>query len=349
MKFVLTAMFMLITTGAYAQGQSGTGGGRERERGLEHMMVDLIPYLESQEGQNAFPEVRDYNRAHPSETVSDLLKSTAIVLKNGEVKDGFDADRDCVSHFGDPKNRYVECNLGTMLDETKLENQPALYGFLFHEILLQAGIEKPRSLTIPSDYHVSKRMEFHRETFEKVMPGLGKVAAVSTFASTGFRCTTQSKSPPLHSDVGRLELYWKPTGEYLLVKMNLSAANQDSEIEVLLRDHSEGYRLDQKREEQEPFFVIFAQAQTQKSPGWDFEIRTKLEEVHNHIGRYTNWVFATLGYALHAQKVSIDTSMVCEDLDSFAYDNKYFFKIPLDEMFKETEKKYFHFRPVSLD
>jgi hypothetical protein len=168
---IIGSLCFLISSLAFAQGQWGAGGGRERERGLEHMMIDLIPYLDSAQGQKDFPEVVAYNRAHPKEKFADLLNETAIVLVPGAVNDGFDADRDCVSYFGDPKNRYVQCNLATMLDETKIENQPALYGFLFHEILVQAGIEKARTAKIPSDYHVSKRMEFHKEAFEKMMPG----------------------------------------------------------------------------------------------------------------------------------------------------------------------------------
>ena len=179
LNLILAAI--VLASGSVSWAQYGTGGGREKELALKQMMLDLIPYLESSAGQADFPEVRDYNKAvieynstHPNdlkETVSDLLRNTPITFTAGAVFDSFDKDRDCVSHFEDFKHRYIECDNNAKLDPADLNSQPSLYAFLFHEALVQAGIEKPQSKEVQSDYHVSGRMKFHKQTFEKMMPG----------------------------------------------------------------------------------------------------------------------------------------------------------------------------------
>ena len=172
---MLGILTLSLTSSAFAQ-SGASGGGREKELALRQMMMDLIPYLESDQGQKDFPEIVNYNQSHPFENFSSLIRNTAIVLNEGSVKDGFDVDRDCVSYFGDVSNRRIVCNASAIPAPSVLENQPTLFAFLFHEALVQAQIEKPKSSEIPSDYSVSARMQFHKETFEKMLPGESKVS-----------------------------------------------------------------------------------------------------------------------------------------------------------------------------
>ena len=172
--FMFGILSLCLIGSAFAQ-SGASGGGREKELALRQMMLDLIPYLESDQGQKDFPEIVDYNRNH-LERFSLLINSTAIMLTEGSVRDGFDVDRDCVSYFGDVSNRRIVCNASAIPNPAVLAYQPALYAFLFHEVLVQTQIEKPRSAEIPSDYSISARMKFHKETFEKMMPGTSQVA-----------------------------------------------------------------------------------------------------------------------------------------------------------------------------
>lgn len=172
MKSALALLTMILWSAtAHAQGSGHVGGGNQKELELKRMAFELSVYLEGAEGRRSFPEVAAYDRAHPGETVSQLLRALAIVFKPGRVLDGFDGERDCVSHFGDPRNRYVECNNDARLDPSDLNAQPGLYAFLFHEGLVQAGLEKPVSADIPSVYPISSRLRFHREVYERILPG----------------------------------------------------------------------------------------------------------------------------------------------------------------------------------
>ena len=170
LHLALLTLLLAALPSAFAQ-HGGIGGGTYKEKALKTMMLDLIPYLESPDGMKDFKEVGDYNRENPLETISDLLRKTSITFVNGPVRDGFDRERDCVGHFSDKANRYIECNNNASLNIDDLNAQPNLYGFLFHEILVQAVIEFGKTATSPSDYHVSGRLKFHKEVYEKIMPG----------------------------------------------------------------------------------------------------------------------------------------------------------------------------------
>ena len=177
MKNKITLLILLFATlgqmasvSSSAQGTHDTGGGKIKEQDLKGLMLDLIPYFQSKEGRKAFKEVDDYDRSHPEETIEDLLLKTAPKLVIGELRDQFDADRDCISYYGDPSNRYFECNQNA-LPEYTLDNQPRLSRFVLHEIFVQAGIERRPNIDVPSIYNISGRLEFHKETFERWMPG----------------------------------------------------------------------------------------------------------------------------------------------------------------------------------
>lgn len=171
MKSNYVLFFAILTSSltAFAQGQSGVGGGNWTEAKIKNQMQDMIPYLNSQQGQLDFEEIVKYNKAHPEETFDQIIRYTNPVLIDGPKQQKFDKERDCRAHI-EVGNRYFECNANA-LPELTHDNAPDFSRFWFHEALVQVGLEKDMGPNVPSTYTISSRLEFHLETFQKWMPG----------------------------------------------------------------------------------------------------------------------------------------------------------------------------------
>ncbi len=169
---ISTVMITLCQFNAHAQ-SGGIGGGKISEQNLKALMLELIPYFASEEGKREFPMLVEYDRTHPDATIAKLLTHTDVKLEDGPQYDAFDEDRDCVSNYSNPMKRFFKCNQN-MLPSYTLENQPALSRFVFHEILVQAGLERALDADVNSRYHISAKLQFHLETIQKWIPGKGK-------------------------------------------------------------------------------------------------------------------------------------------------------------------------------
>ena len=136
------------------EGSGHSGGGNITEVELRYFMGKIDDFLDTDEGQKLFPEVVEYDVHHSEgEKFHDLILKTKPVVKRGRVFDEFGVERDCVSHIN-PNNRYFVCNSKHLPDDT-VENQRKYYGIVMHELFVQAGIEKPLSKDVPSEYDVS--------------------------------------------------------------------------------------------------------------------------------------------------------------------------------------------------
>ncbi len=157
---------------SFCYAQAGAkGGGRMMEADIRSYMLKLDQFLDSDEGMETFPEIVEYDKLHPEFPFHEILLATRPVVQEGEVLDQFGIARDCVS-FADEKGRRFVCQLNK-LPEATLQNQPRMYRLVMHELLVQAGIEKPLSKDIPSDYAISARMEsnVHLVTHQEWLPG----------------------------------------------------------------------------------------------------------------------------------------------------------------------------------
>ncbi len=167
-KFYLL-VFILFTASStcFAQGEH-VGGGNLTEGDMKYFITKLDRYLQSVDGKVAFPELAKYDETHKDATIHMIAQSLNPTLKDGEVLDSFGNPRDCVS-YSSPV-RYFKCNSKTLPDNT-LEHQPSFYRLVFHEILVQAGLEVPVSKEISSEYPIASKLDVHLETFEEWVPG----------------------------------------------------------------------------------------------------------------------------------------------------------------------------------
>jgi|GEM_PF-5610965 len=165
----LATFSLLLGASAFAQGAGHVGGGNITEADLQSYMNKLDVYLMSDEGRQAFPEIVTYDQTHPNESFHELVLKVHPVVRQGELRDGFGNVRDCLSYID---QRYFVCNSDDLPVKT-LDNQPSFYRIVFHELLVQAGIEKPISGDIPSEYPVSSRIteNVHLETYQEWVPG----------------------------------------------------------------------------------------------------------------------------------------------------------------------------------
>jgi hypothetical protein len=67
----------------------------------------------------------------------------------------------------------------TAVNETKSQYYGSLYRLVFHELLVQSGLEKPVSKEVPSEYPISSRLMVHLESFPEWVPGASKNSAYS--------------------------------------------------------------------------------------------------------------------------------------------------------------------------
>jgi hypothetical protein len=190
---VMTLISLLSSVNALAQGSHETGGGRITETQLKMLLLDLIPYFESKEGLDYYPKVLAWNNTHADEPFVEVLRKMAPVMKNGPVRDNFDADRDCISHFSDPSNRYFECNQNAKWPAFTLDTEQAYLDFVLHEAFVQTRIERSRNSLVTSTYDESSRLPFHLESFQKWMPGK-KITKPTQYDSV-TDSVTSSKGP----------------------------------------------------------------------------------------------------------------------------------------------------------
>ena len=167
MKTTILSLMMLISVNAFAQVEHGNGGNLT-EGDLKYFITKLDRYLQSEDGKNAFPELGKYDETHQDATINMIAKALNPTLKNGEVLDSLGNPRDCVSYTSPV--RYFKCNSNTLPKNT-LEHQPSFYRLVFHEILVQAGLEKPLNKEVPSEYPIASRLDVHLETFQEWVPG----------------------------------------------------------------------------------------------------------------------------------------------------------------------------------
>lgn len=169
--FLIAALFSSIS--AFAQGGGGThvGGGRFTEALLKDFMGELANYFSEAESIELFPEVKTYNETH-TVSFSDFIRQIEPVVVDHKVYGPFGEERDCVSMIKDGR-KWFECN-SERIPENRIESQPLLYIILLHEAMVQAGIEKPESETVPSKYPVSSRIgngnNLSLVTYQKYIP-----------------------------------------------------------------------------------------------------------------------------------------------------------------------------------
>ena len=165
---------------AHAQADRGGSGGDWSEADLKHFLTRLAPYLKSGDGQQVFPEVVEYDRAHPDETVEKVAGDLNPRLVNKPVFDSAGNERDCVSYT--TPVRYFECNLNSLprkpsenaSESQKSEYYGSMYRLVLHEVFVQVGIEKPLTKEVPSEYEFSSRLMVHLESFPEWVPGASK-------------------------------------------------------------------------------------------------------------------------------------------------------------------------------
>ncbi len=184
----LFALFAFNPMSSFADGGSkGGGGGVIAEGDLKHFIFKLDQYLYSADGKAAFPEIGEYdhlaekNNLDPGKAHLDTIHEIAInirpTLQKGAIADAFGVERDCVS-YTTPFRHFI-CN-SEILDHVADQipdgkHSPSFFRIMFHEILVQAGLEKPVNKEVPSEYPIASRLDVHLETFEEWVPGTAKV------------------------------------------------------------------------------------------------------------------------------------------------------------------------------
>jgi hypothetical protein len=151
LPLVLVASAAFAKPGANALG-GHVGGGEATASNLQKIINDLDAYLLSPAGQIAFPEI-EQPRFH------EIIEDVRPVVKDERVTDEFGVAQTCISNAV-AGNRYVQCDL-SRLPKLEHDNQPTLYRMMFHELLFQAGLERPISKDVPSDFRISSRLKLH--------------------------------------------------------------------------------------------------------------------------------------------------------------------------------------------
>jgi hypothetical protein len=190
MKFYrLMVLVHLMPMLAMAQAGSGVGGGGFTEPEMKGFMNILSDYFATKDYSALFPEVVKWEQKS-NLRMSEFIKTIEPKVVNHPVYFPAGIERDCVSYFetqGTPTRRWFECN-AARIPESKLENQPKLYGLLAHEVFVQAGIEKAGDANVPSTYEVSSKFLDKRnltlETIQRYVPGPSE-------ATTSVRCSIE--------------------------------------------------------------------------------------------------------------------------------------------------------------
>ena len=199
---------LFATVSVFAQA-GARGGGEMTEAEMQTYINRLNAYLATPEGQTAFPEVMIHDlMTKPS--FQEIANETYPVAQEGIQYDQFGNARTCVSYTS-PTQRYFVCNQAEM--DMSLENQPADYEIILHELFVQSGIEQPVAADIPSEYKVSSKILNH--LFQD--PGLGFLPGdlpKNPISGGGLWCTDQ---PSLLSDEIATQaeislLFWSANG-----------------------------------------------------------------------------------------------------------------------------------------
>jgi len=207
---------LLIAGSAYAGGGGGhVGGGNFTEAQLKDFMGELAIYFQDPQSKELFPEVSEWEK-QTNNQFSDFIKKIEPKVVDKKVYGPFGEERDCVSMV-DGDLKYFECNKAK-LPEAKLENQPVLYAVLLHEAFIHAGIEKPTSEILPSNYPVSSRIGNTKNlslvTYKKWVPGkLDYMQVTRDIRETGIFCSEGG-------DMNKESFMGLKKHHYLLIKPN---------------------------------------------------------------------------------------------------------------------------------
>jgi hypothetical protein len=171
----LIFIFLFIASVSHA-GVDG-GGGSWTEGDLKHFLSRLEVYFKSDEAKATFPEVVNYNKTHPEESFEQILNKLNPRLVNETIYDNYGNERDCFS--SKDSVRYFKCNINSLppkLTENdnnnlKSEYYGSMYRLVLHEAFVQAGLEKPLSKEVSSQYRLTSRLNVHLENFPEWVPG----------------------------------------------------------------------------------------------------------------------------------------------------------------------------------
>ena len=272
-KLYLSAFILLILSSTtFAQGEH-VGGGNLTEGDMKYFITKLDRYLQSEDGKIAFPELDKYDETHKDGTIHLIAQSLNPTLKDGEVTDNLGNPRDCVSYS--KPIRYFKCNSNTLPDNT-LEHQPSFYRLVFHEILVQAGLEKPLSKEVPSEYPIASRLDVHLETYEEWVPG----KSLSENDVSKLKKTDHMKLPELemflnHAENAKKIIVGDGSNYFSMIALafNLEKGtkNYRSIITELLKKNgfdNSSYSINQY-EPQEDFEICKAALSTSLAINWD--------------------------------------------------------------------------------
>ncbi len=237
-----TLMFSQVSFADKGEGSGHSGGGNITEADLRSYMGKIDAYLLSEAGRAVFPEIVAYDANHPAETFHQLIQNTNPVVDKGELKDSNGVVRDCMS-YANPGNRYFVCNSDALPNKT-LENQPSFYRIVLHELLVQAGIEKPLNKDVPSVYAVSSRIteNVHLETYQEWVPGRAS-NQTEMLSDSGIICSDYSP------EKGKKELLYfvmLPNGDYTLMKQKVPHGQARYGLvqeQIISKADERGYRL----------------------------------------------------------------------------------------------------------
>lgn len=364
----LTMMGVALAQTSFAQsitptgeGSGNSGGGNITEADLRRYMGKLDTFLLSDEGLALFPEVANWNKAHPDENFHQVILNTNPVVQKGELKDEEGNARDCMS-YAIPGNRHFVCN-SDALPELTLDNQVSFYELVLHELFVQTGIEKPLNKTVRSVYDISHRItqSVHLETYQEWVPGQGeKKYKPQMMSEVGFVCSNHVvQGSDRHSIVFAVE----PNGDWVLLKqlmpyfqenyynsklMDLfktetatkiqNAISRKVKVEVLARGKNTDLYFNAQKPTKDELNSSYANTQYL---GGDVRFWFRTQVNLKDTTRFTNGTDSEfLGWLAFGQvtKLSTPMNMRCE-----ASGWGFYKSIPLDAIFKRTDKKVFKY------
>ncbi len=171
--YLCLASLLIFSTLSQAQGDRGGHGGNLQESDLKHFILQIDEYLQTEEGVRLFPEIVEYNRSHPELSFHQIAVELNPRLSDSDLFDQHGTKRDCISYLSPV--RYFICS-SKALNRTNSDDQqttyyPSYYRLVFHELLVQAGLEKPLSAEVVSEYPIASRLNIHLETYKAWAPG----------------------------------------------------------------------------------------------------------------------------------------------------------------------------------
>ena len=214
-KSIILVLVAGLLSGISVFAQHGaTGGGLMTESDMQTYINRLDEFLLTPEGLAIFPEVRIHDQIN-AESFHEIAQATRPVTQVNSPLDQFGNVRTCVSYHL-PKTRYFTCKQSEF--NYTLENEPRIYKIILHELFVQAGIEKPISASIPSEYQISDRILKHlfKDEAWGWLPGsLPK----NPITQSGLWCTDQPTLSQfdLGPELNTTLLFWESSGQVRLV------------------------------------------------------------------------------------------------------------------------------------